>query len=269
MEKLISVPDSPRIEVITSALVLQQEAKIFADSFDGKKYEIYFPNIYDFRQCVEAAFISRKFESDADKQNFAVRTVENSDWIRSFIRSSCGVYGEKESDFIHYILFDSIDTIIEIIATKPPVISEMALPEGYVRIADLVRCVCFSAVREKLRLHYGERELPRYAELYYMLEQRACSYVRGNDFTIYIAAIRAGDEDDEVLDEFDENDAFLDFDVGACVPDEEFVYSITAHSYDDFLGCMVGKETLKKFSPEAILAHCLYEITAYGFEDNV
>lgn len=138
-----------------------------------------------------------------------------------------------------------------------------------IRIADLVLRVSFSDVCEKLRLHYGEKGLPQYEELYFMLGQKAVSFAHSDNFTIYINAFRVGNVDDELLDDFDENDPSLDFDVSAYVENDETVYSIAGHSYDEFLGCMVDQDTLKKFSPENILAHCLYEITFYGFEDNV
>ncbi len=138
-----------------------------------------------------------------------------------------------------------------------------------VRIADLVQRVSFSAVCEKLRLHYGEKELPQYEELYFMLGPKAVSCAHNSNFTIYINAFRVGNVDDELLDDFDENDPSLDFDVSAYVENDETVYSIAGHSYDEFLGCRVDRNTLKKFSPENILAHCLYEVTFYGFEDNV
>lgn len=121
MEKLIYLPQYPQIQIITSALVLQREAKIYFDDFENNKYELHFPIIYDFRQCVEAAFISRRFKFNVhDKINFAVFRVENSDWISNFISDSDGVYGERQNDFQHYIIFESIDTRIEILATQQP-----------------------------------------------------------------------------------------------------------------------------------------------------
>ena len=127
MEKLIPLNDMPNIEYISSALVLQSEARIRFDDFDKNSYELYFPDVYDFRQCVEAAFISRKFDDKADdRRKCSVFLVENSELIKSFITGSDGVYGDKESEYCHYIIYDSIDTIIEIIAVKPPLLSKRA-----------------------------------------------------------------------------------------------------------------------------------------------
>ncbi len=124
MEKLVPLNDMPNVEHITSASVLQGEAKIHFENFDKICYELHFPIVYDFRQCVEVAFIARKFEGNTeDRRKYSVFLVENSEWIKSFISSSDGVYGYNEGEYLHYIIYDAIDTIIEIIATKPPLFS--------------------------------------------------------------------------------------------------------------------------------------------------
>lgn len=121
MEKLIYLPQYPQIQMITSVLVQQREVKIYFDDFENNKYELHFPIVYDFRQCIEEAFISRKFEVNVnDEINFAVFSIENSDWINNFISATDGVYGESPNDFQHYIIFESIDTRIEILATQQP-----------------------------------------------------------------------------------------------------------------------------------------------------
>ncbi len=127
MEKLIPLKDMPNIEYISSALVLQREVRVYFDDFDKKSHELHFPDVYDFRQCVEAAFIARKFDDDADdRRTYSVFLVENSQLIKRFINSSDGVYGDRESEYRHYIIYDSIDTIIEIIAAKSPLLSKQA-----------------------------------------------------------------------------------------------------------------------------------------------
>ena len=118
MEKLIDLLNLPEIKTITSTKVLQREAKIYFTDFENNNYEIYFTSIFDFRQCVEAAFISRNFNTKfSDEIKFSIYLVENSDWVNNFIKSSDGVYGENINDFKHYILFESIDTRIEVITT--------------------------------------------------------------------------------------------------------------------------------------------------------
>ena len=114
MENLIDLLNYPEIKTITSVKVLQREAKI------------YFPNVFDFRQCVEAAFISRvfKLKSKSDVK-FSIYLVENSDWIINFIKSTDGVYGEDKDDYKHFILFESTDTRIEVITNSLPQIFKL------------------------------------------------------------------------------------------------------------------------------------------------
>ena len=127
MERLIRLNEFPEVQEITSALVLESEAKIYFDDFENNKYELHFPIVYDFRQCVEVAFIARKFEFYEDSNiKFALYRVENSEMIKKFISDSDGAYGQNAGDFHHYIIFDSIDTHIEIISTKVPQILKIS-----------------------------------------------------------------------------------------------------------------------------------------------
>lgn len=124
MEKLIPLKDMPNIEYISSALVLQGEARIYVDDFDKNSYELHFPDVFDFRQCVEAAFIARKFDDKEDNRRmYSVFLVKNSELIKSFITNSDGAYGDSENEYRHYIIYDAIDTIIEIITTATPTIA--------------------------------------------------------------------------------------------------------------------------------------------------
>ncbi|WP_124101379.1 hypothetical protein [Ruminococcus sp. Marseille-P6503] len=126
MENLIDLLNYPEIKTITSVKVLQREAKIYFDDFENNKYEIYFPNVFDFRQCVEAAFISRVFKLKSKSDiKFSIYLVENSDWIINFIKSTDGVYGEDKDDYKHFILFESTDTRIEVITNSLPQIFKL------------------------------------------------------------------------------------------------------------------------------------------------
>jgi len=68
---------------------------------------------------------------------------------------------------------------------------------------------------------------------------------------------------------FDENDSTIDFDVSAYELSSKTIYSIASSPYADFLNYTIDEETLRRYSFPTILAHCFYEITSYGFEDNV
>lgn len=136
------------------------------------------------------------------------------------------------------------------------------------KIVDLLLSCDVNDVLDKISLHYGNTELTKYKKLYFeLLEKQTtdCEY----ETMIHINAFEEGDEDDVLLEIFDENDNKIFFDVSAFVEGENDVYSISSSNYSDFLGYSIDEETLNKYSEENILAHCLYEITAYSFDDNV
>lgn len=62
---------------------------------------------------------------------------------------------------------------------------------------------------------------------------------------------------------------FLGGDVSAYELSSKTIYSIASSPYADFLNYTIDEETLRRYSFPTILAHCFYEITSYGFEDNV
>lgn len=136
-------------------------------------------------------------------------------------------------------------------------------------INDLLHLCDINDVLNKISLHYGNTELKKYENLYNDLLNNK-ELIEAEEITyIHISAYELGDEDDILLDIFDENDASIVFDVSAFIEGDNTVYSISSSSYSEFLGYSVDYETLKKYSKESILAHCLYEITAYSFDDNV
>lgn len=71
------------------------------------------------------------------------------------------------------------------------------------------------------------------------------------------------------MEDFHEDDATLYYDVSGFVEGKAMLYSIASSPYEDFLSYSIDKRTAEKFSPETILAHALYEVTAFGFEKNI
>lgn len=133
-------------------------------------------------------------------------------------------------------------------------------------ISDLIKSIEFSDVEKKIILHYGTAEIQEYKNLFLLLKEKsALPQIRGN-LTIFIKTFIETDDDSIFITEFDQNDPTLHFDVSGYAEGEDIVYSIASSDYDEFLTYAVDEETLAKFSHENILAHCLYEITAYGFE---
>lgn len=136
-------------------------------------------------------------------------------------------------------------------------------------IAEILMKCGFEKIKEKLILHYGENDINKYEQLYKTLLQKIKSDLEKSDFYIYITAYYETEYDSIKIENFSENDAKLNFDISGYESGNNIIYSISSAEYDEFLTYNIDQYTLKKFSYETILAHCFYEITAYGFEDNI
>lgn len=136
-------------------------------------------------------------------------------------------------------------------------------------IADLMKNCTFERVNKKILLHYGNKDNEKFQQLFKDLKKKSTSTIQSNPLTIFIKVFLETEEDSIYVAEFDEDDATLYYDVCGYIDGEEMIYSIALSDYGEFLTYEVDKTTLEKFSTESILAHCLYEITAYGFEKNV
>lgn len=146
-------------------------------------------------------------------------------------------------------------------------ITQTVNPHAVTRLSDLVQECTFADVEQKIRIHYGVRELDKYRRLYEAL-CTAVPEIPEKTMLVQINAFVEDEEEDVRAEEFDEDDNELMFDVSAYVPDEETVYSIASATYGEFLGLGVAPYVLRDYSPASILAHCLYELSAYGFEDR-
>ncbi len=148
-----------------------------------------------------------------------------------------------------------------------PEITQSVNPNAVKRISDLLRECAFSDVEQKIRLHYGARELDKYRKLFDAL-CTAEPEIPQKSMLVQINAYIEDEEEDVRAEEFDEDDSELMFDVSAYVPDEETVYSIASATYGEFLGLGIAPSVLRDYSPASVLAHCLYELSCYGFEDR-
>jgi len=133
-------------------------------------------------------------------------------------------------------------------------------------VSDLIRRCTFERIKEKIVLHYGENELEKYERLFNLLRKKSENEIEPDSLTIFIKAFRETDDDSIYVADFDENNPELNFDVCGFIDGEDVLYSIASADYDEFLRYKIDNKTLEKFTDENILAHCLYEVTAYGFE---
>lgn len=135
------------------------------------------------------------------------------------------------------------------------------------KIYDLIKKCTFEQVAEKLMLHYNVKDLNEYRKLYSRLEKTKPD--SSSDFYIYISAFKSGDMEDVYITDFDENDTSLYYDVSGYYKGSEFmIYSAASSSFSEFTAFNVDDDTLSGYSYASIIAHCLYEITYYGFDDT-
>ena len=109
-----------------------------------------------------------------------------------------------------------------------------------------------------IRCHYGEAELEQIKALYQELKTIPCK--GSHNETLFVTAVLPGEEEEEdtVLDAFDECDKKLYFDVSVEVKGEDILYSIASASYRSYLEFIVSPKTLKQMSYASILAHSLW-----------
>jgi len=124
MEKLVNcniVIDIEEIELISGA---NQVFEILLIAKDKKKYKIVFNYVLDMRYSIENASIDRfcnfRQNLSEDLIDNSVFMVENSEYIKYFRDQVSGTI--PEDNVKHYILFDKVDTIIDVLTEKEPVL---------------------------------------------------------------------------------------------------------------------------------------------------
>ena len=133
-------------------------------------------------------------------------------------------------------------------------------------IADLLKKCSYEKIKEKFVLHYGDEKLREFKSLYNWMTILKPSV--SPERRLYIS-INAYDMEGCELEHFNENNPDVDFDVYAYEKkNKKEVYSISATSYADFAGCTVDDETLARYCPENILAHCFLEIISSPPEND-
>ncbi len=128
---------------------------------------------------------------------------------------------------------------------------------------ELVNNASCSEIVRLISTHYDCENVSAYEKLFSVLKRTPAKKNLKNT----VVYINVFSDSETLVDCFNENDASLFYDVYAYQNDSnDITYSIADATVGDFLGFYIADETLKKFSFEAILAHCLWEITSYSFE---
>ncbi|MDE5884572.1 MAG: hypothetical protein K2H29_05780 [Oscillospiraceae bacterium] len=133
-------------------------------------------------------------------------------------------------------------------------------------IYDLIQRASTEDVLNSIKLYYGTKHINEIKDFLINLKNtklQVCELV----LMITINAYKEVDDEVEYLETFDENDPNVIYDVIAYDNNSDELYSIEASKAEDFLNYKISTETEKKYSETAILAHCLWDITAFLFNE--
>ena len=124
MEKLENCNIVIDIESIDKISGGNQTYEVFFISKENIKYKIIFDFVWDIRCSIESAYIDRSSKfCHNERQKSSVLLMKDSDYIKFFEDQ---VSGTRPVDEIkNYILFDSIDTVIEVLTLKEPVLKKI------------------------------------------------------------------------------------------------------------------------------------------------
>ncbi|MBD5470023.1 MAG: hypothetical protein HDR19_02585 [Lachnospiraceae bacterium] len=125
MEILVNCNIMIDIEMIDNIQGGNQSYEIFFSSKDKSKYKIVFDSVWDLRCSIENAYIDRfsKFCHN-EEQESSVLLIQNSDYIQYFEKQVSGT--RPVSGLKDYILFDSVDTVMEILTLKEPILVKLS-----------------------------------------------------------------------------------------------------------------------------------------------
>lgn len=124
METLINCNLILNIEMIENISGGNQYYEILITTEDKSKYKLVFDYVWDFRYSIENGYIDRftKFHREA-KEKSSILLVENSEYIRYFEKQVSGTLPTE--DIKNYILSDSVDTVIEVLTLKEPMLVKL------------------------------------------------------------------------------------------------------------------------------------------------
>jgi hypothetical protein len=110
------------IERITQFTGGDHECTIFFEDNQGREGKLFFPSVFDFRYAIEEAFLGREAIAERGELLCFIR-VKDSEYIKYFEYQVCGTRPVDKMNIMHFILFDHLDTGIEIIASEDPALA--------------------------------------------------------------------------------------------------------------------------------------------------
>ena len=127
MESLTNCEFVIVIDMIESISGANQHFEVIFSTADKKKYKFIFEQVWDMRYSIENASIDRFCEfrkclPDGIVDN-NIYVVKNSEYIKYFERQISGTLPIDE--LTHYIVSDCVDTTLDILTCKKPILVPM------------------------------------------------------------------------------------------------------------------------------------------------
>ena len=101
-----------------------EEFRVFFADRNRNQWELYFDQVWDFRYAIENAFIDRCCylkKEEAWTEINSIYLVENSEYVKYFEEQASGT--RSIDDLKHFLIFDDMDTGLEILTNKEPILS--------------------------------------------------------------------------------------------------------------------------------------------------
>lgn len=139
-----------------------------------------------------------------------------------------------------------------------------------ITLKQLIRETEFDKVWDIIIKHYeisSKYSKDTYANFYKKLIALSPD-INKDSMVIYIKVLKDdGNDNYYFLENFDVNDTELYFDV--CGHDSKGeCYALKASSFEEWLGFYIDLDTLSKLTYPSIVAHCIQEMTFFGFEQK-
>jgi len=124
MEKIVNCEIIIDIELIENISGGNQYFEIEFVTKEKDRYKLSFDFVWDMRYSIENGYIDKfyKFERSNEVES-SIYIVENSDYVKYFENQSSGTRPMK--DVKNYILSDKVDTVVEILTIKEPLLEKI------------------------------------------------------------------------------------------------------------------------------------------------
>lgn len=121
MESLVNCDIVINIESIDKIVAGNQLYEVYFTTTDQVCYKIVFDFVWDFRCSIENAYLERSSKfCHNEKERSSILSVQNSNYVKYFEEQVSGT--RPINEIKSFILFDCVDTIIEVLTIKEPVL---------------------------------------------------------------------------------------------------------------------------------------------------